>query len=160
MHRLLIHPMLRWLPAVAWMLMIFWFSAQSDLPGASDPWLELLFKKSAHVAAYAVLALCYLWGLGKWRLRWFALLLVIAYAMSDEYHQSWTPGRHPSWVDVGIDTLGATLGLWSVAPWLAQLLQKQFEVRLIVTPKQPPYGSTQSVDSFVAKPEAQHRPKD
>lgn len=108
--------------------------------------------------AYAVLAIYYLWGLGNWRYRWAAALLSLAYAVSDEYHQSWTPGRHPSWIDVGIDAIGATLGLWVVAPQLAHLLQKQFKVGLVVPAKQAPERTAQSVDSLITEPEAQHRP--
>jgi VanZ family protein len=158
MPRFLIHPAVRWLPAGVWMLIIFWFSAQSHLPSASDPLLELVLKKGAHVAAYAVLGLCYLWGLGAWRYRWAALLLAIVYAIGDEYHQSWTPERHPSWIDVGIDAVGATIGLWGIAPWLTWSLQKQFKIGLIVAPQQAPDSTAQPLDGFIAKPEAQHRP--
>ena len=44
----------------------------------------------------------------KWRLIW---LLAILYAASDEFHQSFVPGRGPSVIDVGIDAIGAGLGL-------------------------------------------------
>lgn len=141
MHRFLSHPIGRWLPASLWMLLIFWFSAQSSLPTAPSRLGDLVFKKGAHTLTYAVLALCYVWGLGDWRKRWVALLLAIAYAASDEYHQSWTPGRNPSVVDIGIDTVGAALGLWVIAPNALRLLQKQFKIGLIVAPKQPPRGT-------------------
>jgi len=143
-----------------WMLLIFWFSAQSTLPSADDPLLELMFKKGAHVGAYAVLAICYWWGVGRWRRRWVALLLAIAYAASDEYHQSWTPERTPTSVDVLIDTVGALLGLWIIAPGGLKLLQKQFKIGLVVAPNEPPQRTTQSIDRVIAKPKAQHRPND
>jgi VanZ family protein len=160
MYHLLTHPIGRWLPAAVWMLVIFWFSAQSDLPRADEPLLELVFKKGAHIGAYAVLAMCYWWGIGHWRHRWIALLLAIVYAASDEYHQSWTPGRNPTSVDVAIDTAGALFGLWVVAPRGLKLLQKQFKVGLVVAPKEPPQGTTQPIDRVLAKPKAQHRPND
>lgn len=35
----------------------------------------------------------------------------IIYAISDELHQSFIPGRSPSAIDVGIDTAGVILGI-------------------------------------------------
>ena len=108
------HTLLRWLPAVAWMTLIFWLSAQPDLPEPTSRLLNLVLRKSAHFAAYAVLALAYLYGLGdsrSWHRR-LALLLALLYAMSDEYHQGWTPNRHPALTDVLIDTAGALAALW------------------------------------------------
>lgn len=116
----------RGLPAVAWMALIFWFSSQSELPRPASDLLNLLMRKSAHFGVYAVLALCYHWALGgetpippagSSRRRIMALLLAVLYAISDEYHQSWTPLRQPSLIDVAIDTAGAATALW-VLPWL------------------------------------------
>ncbi len=46
--------------------------------------------------------------------RW-AFLLALLYAVSDEFHQSFVPGRHPSWVDaLVIDGSGAALMLVGV----------------------------------------------
>lgn len=108
---------LRWLPAILWMTLIFWFSSQPDLPRPASDVLNFVMRKSAHFSVYAVLALTYLWALGD-RRRWkTALLLAILYAISDEYHQSWTPRRYPTWTDVLIDTAGAATGL-ALSPWL------------------------------------------
>src|SRR3712207_1191621 len=87
---------LRWLPAVALMACIFWFSSQPDLPGPENHFLDLVFKKSAHFAVYGALAVCYLLALGDWQKKRLALVLAVLYAMSDEYHQSWAPLRNPS----------------------------------------------------------------
>lgn len=110
---------LRWLPAVAWMAVIFWLSAQPDLPRPASNLLNLVLRKGAHFSAYALLALLYLFALGDLRRvtgrAWLALGLAVLYAASDEYHQSWTPNRHPAATDVLIDTAGALTGLalWS-----------------------------------------------
>ena len=40
-----------------------------------------------------------------------ALLLASAYAVTDEFHQTFVPGRHGTPVDWAIDTAGALLGL-------------------------------------------------
>ncbi len=61
---------------------------------------------------YALLALSYLRAfdgkLDKWKLIW---LLAILYAASDEFHQSFVAGRGSTAMDVGIDSIGAGLGL-------------------------------------------------
>ncbi len=65
---------------------------------------------------YALLGATYLHALvwhGKHnRSRLFiAGILVILYAITDEWHQSFTPERHPSLMDVCIDTAGGVLGI-------------------------------------------------
>jgi len=104
---------LRWLPALVWMTVIFWFSSQSHLPSPPNDLLNMLLKKGAHFGVYGILALCYVLGLQNYAYkRWWALLLVVLYALSDEYHQSWTPLRNPSLIDVMIDSAGAVTALW------------------------------------------------
>ena len=91
--------------ALGWMGLIFWFSSQSHVLTLPDSLLDLIFKKTAHATAYGIL--WGLWWLATGRRPWLALGITIAYAISDEYHQTWVPGRHGRWYDVGIDTLGA-----------------------------------------------------
>ncbi len=111
----------RWLPAILWMGLIFFLSSRSDLPRASVAWLELLWKKGAHVGAYAILAILYERALAMpERGKVIALMLSVLYAISDEYHQSFTPGRTPAASDVLIDTIGATLGLYLILPRLTE----------------------------------------
>jgi VanZ family protein len=38
-------------------------------------------------------------------------LIAFAYSLTDEYHQSFVPGRHPSLTDCGIDSIGAAMGI-------------------------------------------------
>jgi VanZ family protein len=124
MNRSSAQTVLRWLPAIAWMAIIFWFSSQPDLPRPPSDLLNFLMRKGAHFGVYAVLALCYLYALGDWRRRPLALLLAVLYAISDEYHQSWTPKRVPAPTDVLIDTAGAITALWVVAPWLRSRIDR------------------------------------
>jgi VanZ family protein len=105
------------------MAVIFAVSAQ---PRASLPdfasW-DLLVKKGGHLLGYALLGAAYVRGLAGgnrarpgWRLVVTAVALAGAYAASDEFHQAFVPGRGSSLWDVGIDTLGAAVG---VGVWLA-----------------------------------------
>lgn len=106
----------RWWPPLAWMGLIFYLSAQPDLPQAPGPWLDKLIKKAGHAAGYGILSLLYLRALSRGgaptdRLRLLSLILAVAYGASDEFHQSFVPGRHCSAVDVLIDGAGATLAM-------------------------------------------------
>ncbi len=95
------HPILRWLPAVVIMAVIF---IASNTPSSGLPqfgsW-DFIVKKAGHMTGYALLALSFWFGLGfnprRW---WLAILLALLYAAIDEYHQSFISGRHPSLRDV------------------------------------------------------------
>jgi VanZ family protein len=103
----------RWLPALLMMVVIFGFSS---IPGKEMPsfgWWDLIVKKGAHVLGYALLALLLWYAQGFDQNRWWlAFMLAVLYAISDEFHQSFIPGRHPSWVDaLVIDGGGAAFAL-------------------------------------------------
>jgi VanZ family protein len=101
------------------MLLIYVFSAQPALPHAPDPLWDLLLKKAAHMAAYTILCVL-LWRALNRRVSGpvalgMAWVLTALYALSDEFHQAYVPGRHGSVFDVAIDGVGgliAVLGLW------------------------------------------------
>lgn len=103
----------RWLPALLLMLVIFAFSSRtsSELPNFLG-W-DYIVKKSAHAIGYGMLALSYL-HMFKWdkRYYWLSWLLSLLYSATDEFHQSFVPGRHPAVTDVLIfDNLGALIAL-------------------------------------------------
>ena len=109
----------RWVPALAMMALIF---GASSLPGKEVPnfgvW-DLLAKKGGHALGYALLGASYLGGLAagrrlSWPLAALALAGAALYAVTDEFHQTFVSGRHPSPVDVLIDAGGAAAG---VAVW-------------------------------------------
>lgn len=92
---------LRWLPAALIMAVIFGFSSTPSVELPNFGLLDLVVKKGAHMLGYGLLALAFWYGLRfEKRLCWLALLFAVLYAISDEFHQSFVPGRHPSWVDV------------------------------------------------------------
>ena len=112
----------RWLPAILWMGLIFYLSSQPDLPRHPDDLVDTVLKKMMHVGEYAILAYL-LWRalsdakLAKNNPIALSLILSFLYALSDEYHQSFVPGRNGSVVDVGIDTMGAMLPLALLKLW-------------------------------------------
>ena len=106
----------RWLPPLAWMGLIFYLSAQPDLPRVPEPLLDLILKKAAHAFVYAVLAALWQRALnrrvGGAPLPW---LIAVLYAITDEIHQTFVPGRHGRATDVLIDGMGAAAGLLFMA---------------------------------------------
>jgi len=127
----------RWGPAVFIMSVIFVASAtsSSDLP-KFGMW-DLFAKKGGHMFGYALLAVAFSHALQKNAKiakagLVAALSLASLYALSDEFHQRFTPGRTSSLQDVGIDILGAALGLiiWN---W----------IRKAVANRRSPVGSRQ-----------------
>lgn len=80
-----------------------------------------LSDKLIHGIAYAVLAfLLYLALSQGWRVSpalsgaW-AWILSVVYGVTDEYHQSFVPGREPSFGDLVADAVGAAAALLAVA---------------------------------------------
>jgi VanZ family protein len=106
-----------WVPPVLWMGAIFTLSAQPALPHHPDTLLDLVLKKAAHVIEYGILAVLLRRALSRGRGALSRSALVIAflvsvlYAASDEYHQTFVPGRNGTPVDVGIDAVGALVAL-------------------------------------------------
>ena len=106
----------KWIPALLMMSIIFWFSSQPSPQLPKFDWADTFIKKGGHVIGYALLALSYWHGFGmqgnKRRLAW---MLALLYALTDEFHQSFVPGRHSTIWDVIIfDNLGALISLWIV----------------------------------------------
>ena len=104
-----------WLPPVLWMGVIFILSAQPSLPDYPDTLLDLILKKAAHMAEYGILTFLLWRALSRGILSRSALAIAfvvsILYAASDEYHQTFVPGRHGTLVDVGIDAIGTLVAL-------------------------------------------------
>ena len=49
--------------------------------------------------------------LDKWKISLIAIILSFIYACTDEFHQMFVSGRSGEWLDVMIDTTGATIGI-------------------------------------------------
>jgi VanZ family protein len=109
-----------WLPVLAWAGLIFAFSATSNLRFTPEPASDFLVRKAGHMFVFGVLAVLLWRALASSSVRramlW-SLALAVLYAASDEFHQSFTAGRHPSPVDVGIDSVGVLLALAALPVW-------------------------------------------
>lgn len=118
-------PLLRWGPSVMLMTAIFVFSSipSSGLPDFGL--VDLVIKKGGHFLGYSLLAFSYLWALGFERpnARQWSFLFATVYAVSDELHQLFVPGRGSWWFDVVIDSTGAAFALL-ISPTIQRLFPK------------------------------------
>jgi len=108
----------RWGPPLLVMAVIF---TASSIPGEDLPQLgafDFSAKKGGHVFGYLLLGMALLRALlprgrPSWGLAVATVGLCGFYAVSDEVHQSFVPGRTPTARDVLIDMTGASLGVAS-----------------------------------------------
>lgn len=129
-----------WLPVLLWMVVIFSASDDANSFRRSSrilaPLLRWLFphlteetvnhivtfaRKCAHLTVYAILAFLVWRALRQpakgdprpwsWREAGWAILLVAIYAVTDEFHQHFVPGREASVLDVLLDTSGGAAGM-------------------------------------------------
>jgi len=107
-HRLLL------LLVLTWMGVLFWLSNQ---PSIDAPLLFTGQDKIFHAGIYGILGL-FLLGtmrrpLAGYTTRQISLSVIIAslYGISDEFHQSFVPGRSPDVWDWAADTTGALLAV-------------------------------------------------
>jgi VanZ family protein len=113
-----IHPAPRWLAVILWMGVIFALSAMPSLASPLEPFHDFILRKLAHMAEYAVLTGLLFRALRihiarKTQVLLIAVLVAILYAFSDEWHQTFVPGREGSLRDIGIDALGiAGVSVW------------------------------------------------
>ncbi len=111
--------LIAWGPAAAWAGVLFFLSA---LPGKDHPpYLFAGEDKVAHLVFYGVLGAALAWGRHRGRDVGVgggdrppspALLLGVGilYAISDEVHQAFVPGRDVSLGDLAADAVGVALG--------------------------------------------------
>jgi VanZ family protein len=108
---------IRWIPAFLLMTTIFIFSSIPSQEMPSFGLWDTMIKKGGHALGYGILTLSYTLGL-RWdpKRYWVAYLFTILFALSDELHQSFVPGRHASLIDaLGFDAGGALMmlgGTW------------------------------------------------
>jgi VanZ family protein len=101
----------RFIPPLVLMGVIFLLSAQADLNSGLGGW-DTVLRKLAHMAEFG--GLWWLWqrALGR---PVAAAAIALAYAASDEWHQSFVAGRVASPLDWAIDATGVAIAiaLWA-----------------------------------------------
>jgi VanZ family protein len=107
-----------WIPTLIWIGLIFSFSAHPSLQASQINWQDFFIKKTAHVVEYCILSILFDYSLrhtthfSRSKRLIYTLAFIAVYAASDEFHQSFTPGREPRIRDVVIDILGGSIGIY------------------------------------------------
>ena len=83
---------------------------------SSMPNIQQIIRKGAHMFIYFVLGLVTMGTMYTYKIRLkpkilITLSVVFIYAITDEIHQIYVPGRSGSFVDVMIDTVGGFIGM-------------------------------------------------
>jgi VanZ family protein len=102
-----------------WMALITYWSGQASLPIDQPVVANVLHgfqHRFAHAVAFGLLALLARWALdGLPRASIWSVVLASVFGATDEWHQSFTPGRHAGADDWAADTAfaAAALYIWS-----------------------------------------------
>jgi VanZ family protein len=131
----------RWLPVGIWLAVIFFASTAIFVPERTsaiiNPILRTLFphldeagidrlhlmvRKAGHVTEYSILAILLAratWAIAMIRRGWFGISLAVlaCVAASDEFHQTFVPGRNGSVSDVLLDIAAGAAALSMIALW-------------------------------------------
>ncbi len=101
---------------IFWCGLIFYLSGIPNLNTGMGVW-DFVLRKCAHMVVFGILfiftysASNETLGIDREKSYFYALIFSIIYAMSDEYHQSFVPGRNASAIDVMIDSAGVFAAL-------------------------------------------------
>ena len=121
---------------IIWMGLIFFMSSQGAdassglssvftdqimyyIPGFTEDTITFIVRKSAHIFMYVVLGI-FLYGLinsssmSQKRRILYSLSIAFGYAVFDEIHQTFVPGRSGEVRDILIDTISASLGILAI----------------------------------------------
>jgi len=118
-------PLAEWIPVVLWGALIFTLSTSAFsafntakiidpivrwlIPGISAASVDVchsFVRKAAHFTEYGILFWLLVRGPMAQR-PYLALMLCVVYALTDEGHQAFVPGRTASLYDVALDSTGA-----------------------------------------------------
>ena len=110
-----------WFPVIFWCLVIFGFSQIPEARIAPQKIWDLLIRKLAHFTEYAIL---YVLVFRATKNKIWGVLFAFFYAITDEIHQLFVPGRNGSARDVLIDTAGAVFAL-TILWKFSQILPKR-----------------------------------
>jgi VanZ family protein len=115
---------IRFLPSIIWMIIIFHFSGQQTTGITGTFNQRFVILKSFHLIEYAILSVLLYFGYKKYK---YAIFTGYLYAVSDEIHQRFIPGREGRIRDTFIDLLGIFIGIVFIRyifPFLTKLFRK------------------------------------
>lgn len=100
-----------YVPILVWATFIFFLSSQPVLPSPSAALWDFAFKKLSHIFVYFIFFRLMYRAINfdiqdKMKASIICFILSFLYALSDEFHQSFVPGRTPTGKDVLFDALG------------------------------------------------------
>ena len=104
----------RFAPPLALMALIWFLSAQPDLKSGLDSDLDLVLRKLAHMTEFGLLLVLW-WRAAGPRV---AVVVTLAWAALDEWHQTWVEGRRGAVSDFAIDAFGAAVAAALMVWWL------------------------------------------
>jgi len=112
----------RFIPAILWMLVIFYFSSKntSGVPISYD--LQFYFFKSLHLIEYSILGFLLFFAFINFNV---SLITGYLYAITDEIHQLFVIGRSGKFTDTLFDLTGILIGLS-----IYKYIQKKFKNHL------------------------------
>jgi len=111
-----------WAPVAVYMAAIFYVSSLPQLPmppGGDKPWHLLAYVGLGVVVVRAVAG-----GLPApigWRVAMTAIVIGVGYAMTDELHQMFVPGRTAQLTDLVADVIGVCIGVVICRAWPSSL---------------------------------------
>ncbi|MCX7911254.1 MAG: VanZ family protein, partial [Endomicrobia bacterium] len=102
-----------WLEVILWCGVIFFFSSIPDLKIKQLGFWDFVLRKIAHITEYFVLVILFLRAFkisldnkDNKKIYFLSIIFSILYAISDEIHQYFVPGRHFALTDILIDSIG------------------------------------------------------
>ncbi|MGL4981126.1 MAG: VanZ family protein [Fusobacteriaceae bacterium] len=106
------------------MVILSYLPINIDIDGEHMGMISLIVRKTAHMTEYFLLTLSiyrYLLSIEKERIYIYSGLIAFLYACSDEFHQTFIPGRAGMFRDVLVDSVGifvALLGAYLIKKYL------------------------------------------
>lgn len=104
----------RWVYPLALAALIVFASSRSHVPGVGAPGGD----KVVHFGVFGLLATLMVRLLPR-PAAWIAVVAASLFGATDEWHQSFTPGRRMDWADWVADTLGAAVAVAAYWRWAA-----------------------------------------
>jgi len=100
---------IRFIPSILWMLVIFYFSSKSTTGIGTNTTNRFLILKSFHLIEYAILSFLLYFAFKKPKI---SIPIAYFYSLSDEFHQTFIAGRSGRFRDTLIDLLGIIIGFF------------------------------------------------